>query len=234
MINSAVADTLQGFADRLENCSTDFDTCLHDLIRETVREHKRILFNGNGYDEAWLREAEEVRGLLNLRTTPDAMQMLLEPENIAMLTRHRVYSEVEIRSRYEISMENYVRTVRIEALTMVEMARKEILPAVMRYCGDLAGIFNANRQALPELSCRTEAGLIRRLSSLSERIDEAIDRLEESVRSLGGDTTKQAFQIRDDVLSRMAELRALCDEAETQTAADCWPFPTYGDLLFGV
>ncbi len=234
VINAAVADALQGFADRLENCSTDFDTCLHEIIRETVREHKRILFNGNGYDEAWRREATEVRGLLNLRTAPDALQTVFEPANIAMLTRQKIYSETEIRSRYEISMENYVRTVRIEALTMVDMARKEILPSVLRYCGDLSEIFNAKRQALPELACRTEARLIRKLSLLCDGIDEAIDLLEESIFSLKGDATEQAFQIRDKVLSRMAELRALCDEAETATAAEYWPFPTYGDLLFGV
>ncbi|MCR5137735.1 MAG: glutamine synthetase III [Oscillospiraceae bacterium] len=235
MINGAVAEALRQFADQLESCEGDFDTCLHDLIRDTVRRHKRILFNGNGYDDAWLREATEERGLLNLRTTPDALQMVLDPDNIEMLTRHRIFSEAEIRSRYEISMENYVRTVRIEALTMADMARKEILPAVIRYTGDLSASLNAQKAAVPELNCGYETRLIRKLSDLINGIDGAIGALEQSVAEAGGkDVTAQAFHIRDNVLSRMDELRALCDEAETVTAADYWPFPTYGDLLFGV
>ena len=234
MINGAVAESLRQFADRLENCEGDFDTCLHDLIRETIKKHKRILFNGNGYDDAWIREATEVRGLENLRTTPDALQMVLDPENIQMLTSHRIYSEAELHSRYEISMENYVRTVRIEALTMVDMARKEILPAVVRYCGDLASVLNTKKAASPELGCAYESRQVKRLSTLIDSIDEATDALEKSVLALDGDNTKQAFHIRDEVLCKMSKLRALCDEAETITAADYWPFPTYGDLLFGV
>ena len=234
MINGAVAEALEGFADVLENCEGDFDTCLHDLIRETIKKHKRILFNGNGYDEAWIKEATEVRGLKNLRTTPDALQMVLDPENIQMLTKHRIYSEAELHSRYEISMENYVRTVRIEALTMVDMARKEILPSVVRYCGDLSSALNAKKAAAPELACGYETRQVKRLSVLIDGIDDATEVLERSVLALEGDNTKQAFHIRDDVLCKMAELRALCDEAETMTAASYWPFPTYGDLLFGV
>ena len=234
MINGAVAESLRQFADVLENCEGDFDSCLHDLIRETIKKHKRILFNGNGYDDAWIREATEVRGLENLRTTPDALQMVLDPSNVEMLTSHRIYSETELHSRYEISMENYVRTVRIEALTMVDMARKEILPAVVRYCGDLSAALNAKKAAAPELACAYETKQIRRLSVLIDGIDDATEVLERSVLALEGDNTKQAFHIRDDVLCKMAELRALCDEAETMTAAGYWPFPTYGDLLFGV
>ncbi len=234
MINGAVADSLQGFADVLENCETDFDSCLHELIRETIKKHKRILFNGNGYDDAWVREATEVRGLKNLRTTPDAMQMVLDPSNVEMLTKHKIYTEAEIHSRYEIMMENYVRTVRIEALTMVDMARKEILPAVIRYCGDLSASLNAKKLAVPDLGCSYETKLVRALSGLIDGIDEATGTLEKSIVRIKGDNTEQAFHIRDEVLLRMAELRALCDEAETLTAASYWPFPTYGDLLFGV
>ena len=133
MINAAVAEALRQFADELEGCTGDFDTRLHALIRENIKTHKRILFNGNGYDDAWIKEATEERGLLNLRTTPDALQMVLVPENMEMLVRHQIFSEAEIHSRYEITMENYVRTVRIEALTMADMARKEILPAILGY-----------------------------------------------------------------------------------------------------
>ena len=234
MLNAAVAEALGQFADRLE-AAEDFDACLHALIKETITAHKRILFNGNGYDDAWIKEATEVRGLLNLRTTPDALQMVLAPENIAMLTRHKVFSETEIRSRYEISMENYVRTVRIEALTMADMARKEILPAVIRYCGDVSAAVNEKKRVSSALECRYETKLISRLSTLIDGIDEALEALSESVAALeSGDSTAQAFRIRDELLGKMAALRALCDEAETLTAADYWPFPTYGELLFGV
>ena len=235
MINAAVAEALRQFADALESCEGDFDACLHELIRQNIIAHKRILFNGNGYDEAWIKEATEVRGLLNLRTTPDALQMVLHPENMEMLERHRIYSEAEIRSRYEITMENYVRTVRIEALTMADMARRQILPAIQRYLGDLAAAMNAKKQAVSALPCRADIKLITRLSALADGIDEAIGNLEENIDSFANeDITAQAFHIRDELLERMAELRSVCDEAETLTTASYWPFPTYGELLFGV
>ena len=235
MINAAVAEALRQFADTLEGCTGDFDACLHELIRENIKAHKRILFNGNGYDESWIREATEERGLLNLRTTPDALQMVLVPENMEMLQRHRIFSEAEIRSRYEITMENYVRTVRIEALTMADMAREEILPAVLRYTGDLAAGIVDKKKAVAVLPCRAETKLLEKLSVLSDEIDAAIEALEESLGGCAGeDVTAQAFFIRDALLGKMDGLRALCDEAETLTAASCWPFPTYGDLLFKV
>ena len=235
MINAAVAEALCQFADALEGCTDDFDTCLHELIRENITAHKRILFNGNGYDESWIREATEERGLLNLRTTPDALQMVLVPENMEMLQRHQIFSEAEIRSRYEITMENYVRTVRIEALTMVDMARKEILPAVLRYTGDLAAEICEKKKAVAVLPCRAETKLLEKLSVLSDEIDAAIEALEESIGGCAGeDVTAQAFFIRDELLGKMDALRALCDKAETLTAAFYWPFPTYGDLLFKV
>ena len=236
MINTAVAESLRQFADELESGEGDFDTRLHELIRKNITAHRRILFNGNGYDDAWIKEATEVRGLLNLRTTPDALQMVLHPENVDLLTRHKVYSEAEIRSRYEICMENYVRTVRIEALTMVDMAKKEILPAVLRYTGDLAAGLDAKKAVLPGVDFPVETGLIRELSGLAGGIDAAVRALEECIAwcDAGADSTEQAFRIRDELLQKMAELRTPCDKAETRTAADYWPFPTYGDLLFGV
>ena len=235
MINAAVAEALRQFADQLEASSEDFDSALHALIRENIKAHRRILFNGNGYDDAWIREATEKRGLLNLRTTPDALQTLLLPENREMLLRHKIFSEAEIRSRYEISMENYVRTVRIEALTMVDMARKEILPAILHYTGDLAIGLAEKKKAAPALAFRAESRLLERLSALSDDIDAAITDLEESIDSRSGeDMTARAYFIRDVVLEKMKTLRARCDEAETLAAADYWPFPTYSDLLFGV
>ena len=236
MINTSVAESLRQFADELESGEGDFDTRLHELIRKNITAHRRILFNGNGYDDAWIKEATEVRGLLNLRTTPDALQMVLHPENVDLLTRHKVYSEAEIRSRYETSMENYVRTVRIEALTMADMAKKEILPAVLRYTGDLAAGLDAKKAVLPGVDFPVETGLIRELSGLAGGIDAAVRALEECIAwcDAGADSTEQAFRIRDELLQKMAELRTPCDRAETLTAADYWPFPTYGDLLFGV
>ena len=235
MINAAVAEALRQFADELEGRGEDFDACLHSLIRENIKAHKRILFNGNGYDESWIREATEERGLLNLRTTPDALQMVLVPENMEMLQRHQIFSEAEIRSRYEITMENYVRTVRIEALTMADMAREEILPAVLRYTGDLSSWISEKKKAVAVLPCRAETKLLEKLSGLADEIDAAIEALEESIDSrIGEDITAQAFFIRDELLGKMDTLRTLCDKAETLTAASYWPFPTYGDLLFKV
>ncbi len=233
MINAAVAEALRQFADRLEGAE-DFDAALHELIRENIAAHKRIIFNGNGYDDAWIKEATEVRGLLNLRTTPDALQMVLHPENIGMLVRHGIFSEAEIRSRYEITLENYVRTVRIEALTMLDMARREILPALRRYRGELASSYGAAKQLVPVLPCRSDVKLITRLTSLIDAIDESTEALASFVAAIGGDVSEEAFFIRDKVLDAMAALRKVCDEAETITAAEYWPFPTYGDLLFGV
>ena len=151
-----------------------------------------------------------------------------------MLVRHRVFSETELRSRYEIVLENYVRTVRIEALTMVDMTRREILPALMRFRGELASSVNATKLAVSTLSCRSDEKLIVRLGGLINAIDKAVDALADSLSALEGDVTAQAFFIRDEVLDRMAALRRLCDEAEAVTAAQEWPFPTYGDLLFRV
>ena len=235
MLNASMAETLKEFADKLEGAS-DFETALHDLIKETIKAHKRIIFNGNGYDDAWIKEATEKRGLLNLRTTPDALATILEKKNVDMLTSLKVFSEAEIRSRYEICLENYCKTVNIEGLTMVDMARKEILPAVEAYLSDLSGTVAAKAAAVPGLACKYEKGIITKLSTLVDEIDTATEALDSTLVRLKAvsDVTDAAYVIRDVVLQKMAELRVVCDEAETLTAAKYWPFPTYGDLLFGV
>ena len=235
MLNASMAETLKEFADKLEGAS-DFETALHDLIKETIKAHKRIIFNGNGYDDAWIKEATEKRGLLNLRTTPDALATILEKKNVDMLTSLKVFSEAEIRSRYEICLENYCKTVNIEGLTMVDMARKEILPAVETYLRDLSGTVAAKAAAVPGLACKYEKGIITKLSTLVDEIDDAAEALDSTLVRLKAvpDVTDAAYVIRDVVLQKMAELRVVCDEAETLTAAKYWPFPTYGDLLFGV
>ena len=235
MLNAAMAETLKEFADRLEGVS-DFESALHDLIKEAIKAHKRIIFNGNGYDDAWIKEATEKRGLLNLRTTPDALATVLEKKNVEMLTSLKIFSEAEIRSRYEICLENYCKTVNIEGLTMVDMARKEILPAVEAYLGDLSGIVAAKTAAVPGLACKYEKDLISKLSKLADEISDAASSLDTTLIRLKAipDVTDAAYVIRDVVLQKMAELRVVCDEAESITADKYWPFPTYGDLLFGV
>ena len=235
MLNAAMAETLKEFADRLEGVS-DFESALHDLIKETIKARKRIIFNGNGYDDAWIKEATEKRGLLNLRTTPDALATVLEKKNVEMLTSLKIFSEAEIRSRYEICLENYCKTVNIEGLTMVDMARKEILPAVEAYLGDLSGTVAAKTAAVPGLACKYEKDLISKLSKLADEISDAASSLDTTLIRLKAipDVTDAAYVIRDVVLQKMAELRVVCDEAESITADKYWPFPTYGDLLFGV
>ena len=235
MLNAAMAETLKEFADRLEGVP-DFESALHDLIKETIKAHKRIIFNGNGYDDAWIKEATEKRGLLNLRTTPDALATVLEKKNVEMLTSLKIFSEAEIRSRYEICLENYCKTVNIEGLTMVDMARKEILPAVEAYLGDLSGTVAAKTAAVPGLACKYEKDLISKLSKLADEISDAASSLDTTLIRLKAipDVTDAAYVIRDVVLQKMAELRVVCDEAESITADKYWPFPTYGDLLFGV
>ena len=235
MLNTAVAESLRLFADELEGAA-DLSAALHDLIQRTIREHKRIIFNGNGYDDAWIEEATKSRGLLNLRTTPDAIPMLIQKDNLDMLVRHKVYTESELRSRYEIQLENYCKTVRIEALAMVDISRKEILPAVESYVSSLASAVGAKKAIDAELPWGYEKKQLRRLASLVDAIDDRVDALEEKLirlDTLSGSMEEAAF-IRDELLPGMGALRAAADEAETQTAASYWPFPTYGDLLFGV
>lgn len=234
MLNAAVAESLCGYADVLEKAD-DFETELHELIKSVIKTHKRIIFNGNGYDESWISEAEK-RGLLDLRTTPDAMPALLDEKNVKMLTKHKVFSVSELKSRYEIMLDNYCKTVNIEAQTMVDMARKEIVPAVGTYAKDVAETLLALKSAVPEIEAKHEKESLAKLSSLEDEISEAADSLESSVFKLKtlSDVTEEAFMIRDELLSKMAELRVVCDEAETFTAEKYWPFQTYDKLLFGV
>ena len=235
MLNAAVAESLRQYADRLEGAE-DFDAALHALLRQTIKDHKRIIFNGNGYDDAWIKEATEVRGLLNLRTTPDAMPYLLHEKNVRMLTSLKVMSEAEIRSRYEIMLDNYCKTVNIEAETMVDMARRQVLPAIEKFSAKLAQDISVKKAIAPVVSGIYEITLVTRLSDLVEDIDAAVEDLAAALAAFHKveDVTESANMVRDILLPKMAALRAPCDEAEQRTAEGCWPFPTYGDLLFGV
>ena len=235
MLNAAVAESLKIYADRLENVD-DFETALHDMIKKTIKDHKRIIFNGNGYDDAWIKEATEERGLLNLRTTPDAMPAMIADKNVKMLTAHKIFSPAELHSRYEILLENYSKAVNIEALTMVDMARKEILPAVEGYTKSLAETLAAKKAAVAGLPCKYETATIAKLSELSDEIADATADLDGEIAKFQAieDVTEAANDIRDVILGKMDALRAVCDEAETITAKEFWPFPTYSDLLFSV
>ncbi len=235
MLNSAVAESLKIYADRLENAE-NFEDVLHEMIRKTIKDHKRVIFNGNGYDDTWIKEAVEKRGLLNYRTTPDCMPHLLDEKNVRMLTSHKVFSEAELKSRCEIMLENYCKTVRIEANTMIDMAKTEIAPAVSAYVLELANTAAAKKAVDDSISRSYETELMKKLVRLEDLIATKTDELEEAMMKLqdAEDVAAESYMIRDAVLGKMGELRAACDEAETMTAKKYWPFPTYGDLLFGV
>ena len=235
MLNSAVAESLKSYADRLEKAE-NFEDALHEMIRKTIKDHKHIIFNGNGYDDTWIEEATEKRGLLNYRTTPDCMPHLLDEKNVKMLTSHGVFSEAELKSRCDIMLENYCKTVIIEANTMVDMAKTQIAPAVEEYIVELAKAVSAKKSVDAGLACCYESGLIKKLSALTERIAIKTEESEKALIELhhAEDSVMEANMIRDVVLVKMGELRLACDEAETVTAKKYWPFPTYGDLLFSV
>ena len=235
ILNAATAQVLEEFADQLEKAD-DFQSAMHDLIKQTIIDHKRILFNGNGYDDAWIEDATKNRGLLNLRTTPDAIPALLLKKNKDMLMHQHIYNEIEIESRAEIAYENYNTVIDIEATTMANMARRGILPAVESYTASVASQVSAKKAISPCIACKAETKVVEKLSALTDAIDERTESLEKAIISLEeiSDAKTKAEAVRDSILPKMAELRAACDEAETITSKDYWPFPTYGELLFGV
>ena len=235
MLNSAVAESLEIYADRLEKAD-DFETALHEMIRKTIKDHKHIIFNGNGYDDSWIKEATEKRGLLNYRTTADCVPHLLDKKNVDMLTRQGVFTEDELKSRYEITLENYCKTIVIEANTMVDMAKTQIAPAIEAYAADIAKAAAAKKALDQALACSYETNIVRKLSALTDRIAVKADELENAVLALDNaeNVGEESEMIRDVVLVKMGELRMPCDEAETLVSKKYWPYPTYGDLLFGV
>ena len=235
MLNSAVAESLRIFADTLEK-ATDFESELHELIKQTIKNHKRIIFNGNGYNDEWIKEATEKRGLLNYRTTADCMPHLMDEKNVKMLTSLGVFTEEELRSRRDIMLDNYCKSIVIEANTMISMARTEIVPAIEAYASDVAKAAAAKKALTPELKCAYEAGLVGKLSALIDEIAEKTDELDAALLKTHGaeDVIEESAIIRDELLPVMSELRVPCDKAELLTAKSYWPFPTYADLLFGV
>lgn len=235
MLNAAVAESLKQYADRLEKAD-NFEDELHNLIKETITKHERILFNGNGYTDEWVKEATKKRGLSNLKTTADAMPHLLDEKNKKMLMSHEVFTESELKSRCEIMLENYCKTVNIEGLTMVDMVRKNYLPAIEGYVFSLAKSAKAVQSISKKAHCRYEEKTIDRLSLLADDILDKVDALESSLEKLKGydNIIETSEAIRDDVLPRMEDLRSSVDEAETLSSEKCWPFPSYGKLLFSV
>ena len=232
ILNTCVADVLSDFADQLEKAD-DFTAALKKLVKTTIREHKRIIFNGNNYSEEWVREAEK-RGLLNLKATPDALAYYTSDKNVALFEKHGVLSKSELFSRYEIILENYCKQLHIEALTMLGMIRKEIIPAVCGYMRDLS-TQALNKKQLG-IGIELESTLLKKLSALSERLYEAAEELQKAADKESGFSgiQEEANYYKDVVLDRMQKARAVSDELEPCVGEKYWPFPSYSDLLFSV
>ena len=233
-LNSAVAETLDEFADILEN-SKDFEKDLHNLIRDTIIKHKRIIFNGNGYEEEWVKEAER-RGLSNYRTTPDCVPHLLDKKNVELLTKTHIFSESELKSRAEATLENYAKTVMIEANTMLDMVKKDYLPAISNYTSNLLSSLEKKSSFGLEGGVSYEKKIVSRLSNIEEKLFSATEELlelEAREKSMKNEEEK-AFFVRDFIIPKMNLIRANVDEAETITARSYWPLPSYGELLFSV
>ncbi|MBR5423785.1 MAG: glutamine synthetase III [Clostridia bacterium] len=234
MINTSVAESLMQFADILEQ-SNDFEADLHKLIQDTIRQHKRIIFNGNGYDDQWVKEAEG-RGLLNLKSTPDCLPYLLLEKNVKLFERHKVFSPEELRAQYDIQMESYCKIINIEALTLLNMVNKDILPAVSGFIKDLGEAYQ-QKKAMPfAADCSYEENLIRDLSDLSGRLYHQKLALEKAMESRNGfaDVGEKARYFRDVIFASMNDIRTVVDEMEDKTRSSAWPYPTYGAILFSV
>ena len=232
VINTAVTQVLNEFYDVLKDAK-DFTSELHNLIKETINKHKRILFNGNGYDDAWISEAKK-RGLSNFKSTPEAVSHYLDKKNIDLFVNNKIFSEKEIRARYDIMLENYSKVINIEALTMADMAKRRIIPAVSKYTKELSSTIKIKEELI--LDTRYEREVARRLSILNSNAYEATVELENAVAKANtiADLQENADAHERDVLSLMNKLRSLVDEMETITAKEYWPIPNYSELLFGV
>ena len=234
VLNTAVAESLRQYADILENAD-DFETALHDLIKDVIHKHKRIIFNGNGYDESWVKEAEK-RGLLNLRSTPDCVPYYLSEKNVELFTRHKVYTETELHARYEIKLDNYSKVLHIEAQTMLDMVWKDILPAASAYTKELAETVATKKAIGGGIDTSYEEKLAGHVSVLLASATKKAEALEYALMGVKDitDTLALARYYRDTIFAAMNELRIIVDEMETHCAAKYWPYPSYGDILFSV
>ena len=233
VLNTAVAESLKSYADRLENVD-NFEDALHNLIRKTIKDHKRIIFNGNGYGDEWTKEAER-RGLSNLKTTPDALSHMTDEKNVRLFEEHKVFTKAELEARQEIYLENYCKTLNIEARTMIDMVNKDILPAISSYSGEICTNAAAKKSVFASADCTYEEKTTEKLSALSVSIYEKVNELEKKVKSLKKENAAvQADEFKNDIIPVMESLRADVDAAEKITSADFWPYPSYGELLFGI
>ena len=235
ILNTAVADVLRRYADELEG-TADFECALHELIKRSIREHRRIIFNGNGYEEAWVREAAR-RGLCNYRSTPDCVPHLLDAKNAELFRRNRVFSETELRARCEIVLDHYAKEVRIEALTLLDMLRKDVLPAVSRFTGALSATAHEKKKLCGESACRYEKTAAAELSARAAKLWDGAEKLEKAVRRIddGRLSTESAVEIcRGEILPEMETLREISDGAELIMDRAAWPYPSYGEILTSV
>ena len=235
ILNTAVADVLRRYADELEG-TADFESALHELIKRSIREHRRIIFNGNGYEEAWVREAAR-RGLCSYRSTPDCVPHLLDAKNAELFRRNRVFSETELRARCEIVLDHYAKEVRIEALTLLDMLRKDVLPAVSRFTGALSATAHEKKKLCGESACRYEKTAAAELSARAAKLWDGAEKLEKAVRRIddGRLSTESAVEIcRGEILPEMETLREISDGAELIMDRAAWPYPSYGEILTSV
>lgn len=234
VLNTIVAEELSQFADILEN-SSNFDEDLNTLIKNTIKSHNKIIFNGNNYSNDWVKEAEK-RGLLNLKTTPDALPSFVNSKNVELFTKHHVLSETELYSRYEILLDNYSKTIHIEALTMIDLAKKEIIPAILGYQGEIAEIANNKKKLSSSIQCCLEENILNKISALGNSLYSKLEDLEKSVldAKLHTEALDLAKYYRDPVFMNMQQLRAVVDELETLVSKKYWTLPSYGELLFSV
>ena len=234
ILNTAVAKELKGYADELEKAD-DFTSAAIALVKRTIRDHRRVIFNGNGYTAEWEEEAAK-RGLPNKKNTPAALPALIEPKNIALMEEFGVLTKVEMESRYEVEMEHYSKIINIEALTMLEMARKQLLPAVNAYMSEVANTAASKLAVSESLSVRSETKALTRLSADADAMSDAVDELQAAVNAAKAlsDESAKAVAFHDDVLPKMDALRAAADDAETICGEDYWPLPSYSKMLYYV
>ena len=234
ILNTAVAKELKGYADELEKAD-DFTSAAIALVKRTIRDHRRVIFNGNGYTAEWEEEAAK-RGLPNKKNAPAALPALIEPKNIALMEDFGVLTKVEMESRYEVEMEHYSKIINIEALTMLEMARKQLLPAVNAYMSEVANTAASKLAVSENLSVRSETKALTRLSADADAMSDAVDELQAAVDAAKAlsDESAKAVAFHDDVLPKMDALRAAADDAETICGEDYWPLPSYSKMLYYV
>ena len=234
ILNTAVAKELKGYADELEGAE-DFTSAAIALVKRTIRDHRRVIFNGNGYTAEWEAEAAK-RGLPNKKNTPAALPALIDPKNIALMEEFGVLTKVEMESRYEVEMEHYAKVINIEALTMLEMARKQLLPAVNAYMSEVANTAASKLAVSENLSVRSETKALTRLSADADAMSDAVDELQAAVDAAKAlsDESAKAVAFHDDVLPKMDALRAAADDAETICGEDYWPLPSYSKMLYYV